>query len=189
MGDRTTSLPPPGVGMASATLGETNHNMCDSGLWGTPKRLHFSILDHADDPKSRSRTQRRTQSYTSVHGQQKQANPLHRNIFPQSVSRRNTWLLIFSFSVRGLSSRCTFPHEHLRLQEDTLTSGSCTAAHNRAQAPPPQGPGSIANLKAYSSDMGLGAEGKLGIKGDELRIPRHLGRLPSRRRELQASKG
>lgn len=62
---------------------------------------------------------------------------------------------------------------------------SCTL-HSSSQLH--QEPESTANLKAHSSDVGFRAEGKLGIKGDELRIPPHLGRLLSRERELQARK-
>lgn len=96
---------------------------------------------------------------------------------------------VFWVFVRGPSSHCTFPHGPLGQEEDVLTPAPCTAAHSCTQAPPPQGPGSTANSKAYSSHVGFRAEGKLGIKGGELRIPPHLGRLPSRGKGLQASKG
>lgn len=111
MGDPATSLPPPGVG--KATLGETASQHAWLESLGPAEGIALSNFGSC-----RSRTQRRTQSFSSVHDQQKQANPLHRHIPP--VSREKTWLPTFLFFVKGPSSPCTFPNKPQR-QEDTLT--------------------------------------------------------------------
>lgn len=74
-------------------------------------------------------------------------------------------------------------------REGSQAPSPSRAAHSSTQAPLPQGPGSTANLKANSSAMRFRADGKLGRKGAELRTPPHSGRLLSRGRELQSSKG
>lgn len=120
MGNMTASLPPPGVGKGSATLGETTSQY----VWLKNLGLDEGIILN-NFGSCRSRTQRRTQSYTSVHDQQKQANPLHRHIPP--LSRGKTGCLCF---VRGPSSHCTFPQGPLRQEWDTPTPAPCTAAHS-----------------------------------------------------------
>lgn len=88
MGNTTTSLPPPGIGVASATLRETASQHVWLKNLGPAEEI---ILNNFGS--CRSRTQRRTQSYTSVHDQQKQANPLYRHTFPQSPNGRLGYLL------------------------------------------------------------------------------------------------
>lgn len=109
----------------------------------------------------RSRTGSGTQSYTSAHAQQKDANPLRSHKFPRSLEGRLGCLparfLERRPCTRPLRQRTTSPRG--REKEGTPAPAPCTAAHSCTQAPE-----STANLRAKSSAMEFGAEGKLGIK-------------------------